>query len=126
MVVSIEQHVDLTFDAIAWAEERGVLLEPSEEVQDAWAAHNEQLANRTLLMQTDSWFVGANVPGKARVLLPYVGGVGNYRRVCAALVADDFAGFSPTTDPDRIRRAIATVFDDEGIPLPAQDAASLS
>jgi len=118
MVVSIEQHIDLTFDAIAWAEQRRSLIETTEAVEELWASHNELLASRTLLMETDSWFVGANVAGKPRVLLPYVGGVGNYRRICDGLVANGFAGFATSGDFGLVSSAIAAVFDAEGLPIP--------
>ena len=116
MVVSIEQHVELTFDGIEWAQSHGEMLETTEAAQHVWAAHNEQLAHRTLLMQTASWFVGANVPGKPRVLLPYIGGVGNYRRICEALTRDGFSALTRSIDPELVARAIAEVFDKDGNP----------
>jgi cation diffusion facilitator CzcD-associated flavoprotein CzcO len=114
MVVSIEQHVDLIFTSLEMAESESVVVETTEDAQDAWARHGEQLANRTLFVTTDSWYVGTNVPGKPRVFLPYAGGVGNFRRICDGLVANGFAGFHATDDLSGVNAAIDAVFDSEG------------
>ena len=45
------------------------------------------------MMKAASWYLGANVPGKPRVFMPYLGGVGNYRRICDKVTADDYRGF---------------------------------
>ncbi len=114
MVVSIEQHVDLIMLALEHARKNSVVIETSESAQDLWATHGEMLANRTLFVTTDSWYVGTNVPGKPRVFLPYAGGVGNYRRICEGLVARHFAGFMPENDISLVTEAINDVFDAEG------------
>jgi cyclohexanone monooxygenase len=114
MVVSIEQHIDLIFTTLEMAQRDTVVVETTEAAQDAWARHGELLANRTLFVTTDSWYVGANVPGKPRVFLPYAGGVGNYRRICDGLVENGFAGFHADDDLSGVNAAIDTVFDAEG------------
>ncbi len=83
MIVSIEQHVEWLADCIAYMAERGLTsVEPTVEAEDAWVDHVRELGEETLYPRADGWYTGANVPGKPRVLLPYVGGVGAYRREC--------------------------------------------
>ncbi|WP_246078643.1 flavin-containing monooxygenase [Modestobacter excelsi] len=94
MVVSIEQHVDWVSDAIAYMERRGLAtIEATPTAQDEWVDHVNVLASYTLFPGTDSWFLGANVPGKARVFMPYAGGVGAYRQKCDEVAASGYAGF---------------------------------
>jgi cation diffusion facilitator CzcD-associated flavoprotein CzcO len=98
MVISIEQHVDWIADCIAYARERGAdRIEATVEAEDAWVDHVNELADATLYPLANSWYVGANIPGKPRVFMPYVGGVGAYRRVCDEVAARDYEGFSLTT-----------------------------
>ena len=61
--------------------------------QDQWVAHVNEVASRTLMMKAASWYVGANVPGKPQVFMPYVGGVGTYRTICDEIAKDDYRGF---------------------------------
>jgi cyclohexanone monooxygenase len=56
---------------------------PTPEAQDAWVAHVNEVADMTLYPQANSWYMGANVPGKPRVFMPYIGGVGRVSRECA-------------------------------------------
>jgi cyclohexanone monooxygenase len=53
----------------------------------------QQLANDTLFPQADSWYLGANIPGKPRVFLPYIGGFGTYRKLCNEVAAKGYEGF---------------------------------
>jgi cyclohexanone monooxygenase len=62
--------------------------------QAQWVEHVNALADATLFPQARSWYTGANVPGKPRVFMPYVGGVGAYREKCAAVAAAGYEGFS--------------------------------
>jgi cation diffusion facilitator CzcD-associated flavoprotein CzcO/acetyl esterase/lipase len=95
MMVSIEQHVDWITDAIEHLCEEGqTSMEPTETAETAWVQHAADFADITLYPLADSWYVGANVPGKPRVVLPYVGGVGRYRAICDDVVARDYVGFS--------------------------------
>ncbi|HLY50475.1 MAG TPA: NAD(P)/FAD-dependent oxidoreductase [Solirubrobacteraceae bacterium] len=101
MVLSIEQHVDWVADAIAHLRERGLdRIEASDEAEAAWVAHVNQLANATLYPQAASWYVGANIPGKPRVFMPYVAGCGPYRRECEDVVRRGYAGFTLTASAD--------------------------
>ena len=54
---------------------------------------NDDTANATLMMKPNSWYTGANIDGKPRRLLSYIGGVGNYRRICDEVKDSDYAGF---------------------------------
>src|SRR5258706_4293687 len=78
MVVSIEQHVDWISDCLACLEARGLdRIEASAEAESDWVRHVNELADATLYPQAPtSWYVGANIPGKPRVFMPYVGGCG--------------------------------------------------
>lgn len=94
MLVSIEQHVDWVADCIAWMNENGkTAIEPSDEAEKEWAEHTAQLAGMTLFPKADSWYMGANVPGKPRMFLAYVGGVGAYRLICNQIAATGYHGF---------------------------------
>jgi len=59
-------------------------------------AHVNRAAARTLLLQADSWYLGANIPGKTRVFMPYVGGLSDYRRKCDEVASDGYRGFELT------------------------------
>lgn len=95
MMVSIEQHVEWIRDTlIAMREEGFERIEATPRAQEGWRAHGEDCADLSMLTETDSWYMGANVPGKPRVLLPYAGGVGRYRRICDEVMAQGLLGFS--------------------------------
>jgi cation diffusion facilitator CzcD-associated flavoprotein CzcO len=94
MIVSIEQHVDWVCDAIEHLRQQGLAtIEPSQQAQDDWVDHVNLIASHTLYPKANSWYMGANVPGKPRVFMPYAGGVGEYRKKCAQVAADGYPGF---------------------------------
>jgi cyclohexanone monooxygenase len=94
MVVSIEQHVDWIAEAIAHLREGGVqVMEADPAAETEWVDHVNAVANSTLLPQANSWYMGANVPGKPRIFMPYLGGVGAYRQKCDEVAAKDYDGF---------------------------------
>ena len=62
--------------------------------KDAWVAHVNELGNGTLYPLANSWYVGANIPGKPRIFMPYVGGVGTYRARCQDIAANGYIGFA--------------------------------
>lgn len=104
MVVSIEQHVEWIIDCIADVRRAGYAsIEATPEAEDEWIRHVAEVGSLTLFPRADSWYMGANVPGKPRVLLPYPGGVGEYRRQCDEVAAAGYKGFALT----RLRRAAA-------------------
>ena len=94
MVVSIEQHVAWIGDCLAYMEERGLsLIEPEREAEDAWIDHVQEVAHRTLMVKANSWYMGANIPGKPRFFLPYAGGFATYRQKAAEIAANGYEGF---------------------------------
>ena len=95
MVPTIEQHVDWIADCIANARACGrPRVEATREAEDRWMAHHEEVAATTLFPSCNSWYVGANVPGKPRTVTPYTGGMPAYREKCEAVVANGYEGFS--------------------------------
>jgi len=94
MMVSIEQHVDWIAEAMTYLRDHGLTtIEATPEAQEAWVAHSNELAEETLYPMANSWYMGANVPGKPRVFLPYIGGCGVYRDRCNEVAANDYEGF---------------------------------
>ncbi|RCW40720.1 cyclohexanone monooxygenase [Halopolyspora algeriensis] len=97
MMVSIEQHVDWITDCLSHLRERGIVeIEPTDEAEQTWVEHVEEIGNATLYPTADSWYMGSNVPGKPRVFMAYIGGVGTYRQMCDEIAAKDYDGFSLT------------------------------
>jgi cation diffusion facilitator CzcD-associated flavoprotein CzcO len=94
MIVSIEQHVDWISDCLAEMGKQDLgCIEPTAEAEEAWVAHVNEVAHRTLYPKAASWYMGANIPGKPRVFLPYIGGVGAYRQKCDDVAANGYEGF---------------------------------
>ena len=94
MLVSIEQHVDFVTESIIYMRELGLeMMEPDVAAEDDWVDHVQEAANKTLFPRANSWYMGANIPGKPRLFMPYIGGVGTYRRICEEVVADNYEGF---------------------------------
>jgi len=94
MPVSIEQHVEFIGGIIGDMRTRGAeTIEPTRQAEDAWVAHNQELAEATLFPTADTWYMGANIPGKPRVFLPHLGFVGPYRQKCDEVAANDYEGF---------------------------------
>ncbi len=99
MMVSIEQHVDWITDCISHMDRHQLrAIEPTPQAVEAWIAHVNEVAQGTMFTapSCNSWYLGANIPGKPRIFMPYVGGVGNYRRKCDEVVANDYEGFTLT------------------------------
>ncbi|MBX3259581.1 MAG: NAD(P)/FAD-dependent oxidoreductase, partial [Labilithrix sp.] len=94
MTTSIEQHVEWISDCIAHMRAGGFdRIEPTVEAQDDWVEHVNDVAHMTLYPKAKSWYVGANVPGKPQVFMPYVGGVGAYRAKCTEIAERGYTGF---------------------------------
>ncbi len=94
MLPSIEQHVEWIADCIGHALARGLeRIEATLAAEDAWVAHVNQVADATLFPSCNSWYVGANVPGKPRVFMPYLG-VPAYAAKCEQVAADGYQGFA--------------------------------
>jgi cyclohexanone monooxygenase len=97
-VVSIGQHVDWIGGHVEFMRGRGLKASEAEAGAEArWLEEVQEVADRTLFPKaTNSWYMGANILGKPRVFMPYVGGVGPYRKICDAVAANDYSGFSFT------------------------------
>ena len=99
MMVSIEQHVDWITDCIGYLNQRQIgVIEATQDAENGWVAHVNEVADMTLYPQANSWYLGANVPGKPRVFMPYVGGMGPYRQICADIAAKGYEGFALASD----------------------------
>lgn len=99
MVRAVEQHVDWIVDCLRQLREDGVeRIEARPEAQDSWVAHVNEVADTTLYPRADSWYVGANVEGKARVFMPYAGGLNNYRERCEEVARSGYQGFALGTE----------------------------
>ena len=108
MMVSIEQHVDWIADCLAAVRKRGAtVIEAEKSAEEAWVGHVGESAGATLRSTCSSWYVGANIPGKPRVFMPYIGGVGPYRLICNEVAAKGYQGFAMTGD-ERLRAAAAS------------------
>ncbi|MCV7402463.1 alpha/beta hydrolase fold domain-containing protein [Mycobacterium fragae] len=94
MVVSIEQHADWVLDCLGHLNASGFhVIEPTETAEAGWTQHVNDCADITLYPAANSWYMGANVPGKPRVFLPYCAGLDFYRASCDEVVARDYLGF---------------------------------
>ncbi|MFY0614306.1 MAG: NAD(P)/FAD-dependent oxidoreductase [Hyphomicrobiaceae bacterium] len=95
MPVCIEQHVEWITDCIDHLTANNIeQIEPTPQAVDAWVAHVNDAANATLMPEAGhSWYLGANVPGKPRVFMPYAGGMHIYRDKCKQIAANGYEGF---------------------------------
>ena len=94
MPTAIEQNVEWIGDCIAYMRERGAdVIEATEEAEDAWVDHVVEVAEQTLYPKANSWYMGANIPGKKRIFMPYVGGLAPYGRRCQEVAASGYDGF---------------------------------
>jgi cyclohexanone monooxygenase len=97
MMVSIEQHVDWIADCLAYMRGRGLdTVEAEKHAEDNWVGHVNEVAHGTLYPQANSWYMGANIPGKPQIFMPYIGGVGVYRQICNNVAAKAYKGFTMT------------------------------
>ena len=94
MILACEQHVDWIADCLQYLRDRGLTrIEAEQDAEDSWVQHNSEVADRTLYPLANSWYVGANIPGKPRVFMPYVGGVSAYKKKCDEVAAKGYEGF---------------------------------
>ena len=108
MMTSIEQHIEWIADCLAHMEAEGhATIEASTEAEDAWMQHTTDIADDTLFFESNTWYVGANIPGKPRVIYPYVGGVGAYRKICDDIAAAGYKGFNLASADEPISPAIS-------------------
>ncbi|GLY65439.1 flavin-containing monooxygenase [Amycolatopsis taiwanensis] len=94
MILAAEQHVEWIAEAIGHLDRTGrSTIEPAAHAQDGWVDYCNELAGQTLFPEANSWYLGANVPGKPRVFMPFIGGLGAYREICAEVARDGYRGF---------------------------------
>ena len=99
MMPTIEHHVEWIADCLGYLRDRKIReMEASIEAQDSWVEHANAIASKTLRYSCSSWYLGANVPGKPRVFMPYIGGMPSYRTKCAAVAETGYEGFDLTTE----------------------------
>ena len=97
MILACEQHVDWIADCLQHLRAKGLhRIEAEPVAEDAWVQHTNEVADGTLYPLANSWYVGANIPGKPRVFMPYVGGVMAYKKKCDEVAANGYEGFTLT------------------------------
>ena len=102
LVTSVEQSVDWIADCIGYLTRNGYdEIEARQQAEDAWFDHVNEVASRSLLPNSDSWYVGANVPGKPRFFMAYLGGVPAYLEAINASAQKGYEGFSLTARAER-------------------------
>ena len=100
MHVSIEQDVNWISDCLGWLRDHRVArIEATQQAEDNWVLHGIEVANKTLYPKAASWYMGANIEGKPRVFMPYIGGVNAYRQKCAEIAENGYTGFHLTGAP---------------------------
>ena len=98
MIVSIEQHVDWITNCIVYMRDRGfAAMEAIGDAENRWVAHVNEVAQGTLYPQANSWYMGANIPCKPRIFMPYIGGVAAYRQICDDVATKGYEGFAMTS-----------------------------
>ena len=98
MVSAIEQHVDWITDCLKYLQSHGIRrIEAGLDTENEWVEHVNQVADATLYPLANSWYVGANIPGKPRVFMPYVAGLDKYRKICDDVAAKNYKGFVLTS-----------------------------
>ena len=94
MIVGIEQHVEWIARCIDYMRDNGFeTIEADRTAEIGWVRHVNEEADKTLFPRANSWYIGANIPGKPRVFLPYTGGIGRYREKCDEVAAAGYSGF---------------------------------
>jgi cyclohexanone monooxygenase len=95
MILAIEQHTDWIVACLENLRAQGFArIEATEESETQWVEHVNEVADSTLYPLANSWYVGANIPGKPRVFMPYVGGVHTYTRKCSEVARKGYEGFA--------------------------------
>ncbi|MDR7075731.1 phenylacetone monooxygenase [Neobacillus niacini] len=95
---AIEQHVEWISKCIQYMEDNLIeAIEADSEAEKGWSAHCREMAESTLYVKTESWYTGANIEGKPRGFLIYVGGLNNYKKICDEVAENGYKGFSIKT-----------------------------
>jgi cyclohexanone monooxygenase len=99
VIVGIEHHVEWISSCLdRMREHKHSRIDATLPAEDRWVEHVNAAAARTLFPRADSWFLGANIPGKPRVFMPYVAKIGVYRRECEVVAEAGYEGFALTPD----------------------------
>lgn len=94
MPIAIEQHVEWIAQCIDYLREHDIdLVEPNKDAEEAWSKHCQEIANTTLYVKGDSWYTGANIEGKPRSFLIYLGGFDYYTKHCHEVAQNNYEGF---------------------------------
>ncbi len=94
MIQAIEQHVDWMVDCMAHLRDLGAdTLEPLQRYEDEWIEHVNEVSKVSLRSTCSSWYIGANIPGRPRVFMPYIGGFPVYVQKCNEVMSNGFEGF---------------------------------
>ena len=94
VIVAIEQHVEWIADCIAWMREHGYdRIDADPQAQLQWADHVDEVAHKTLFVRANSWYMGANIPGKPKRFMPYAAGIGPYTQKCLDIARQGYDGF---------------------------------
>ena len=95
MMLSIEQHTNWIVDCLQHLRSRRhQRIEVEPEAEENWVSHVREVADSTLYPLANSWYMGANIPGKPLIFMPYVGGVHMYKKKCDEVVANGYEGFA--------------------------------
>ena len=94
VIVSIEQHMEWIADLLdRMRADSSTSVVPTSEAEQQWVQQVNDAAAGTLYMAANSYYLGAEVPGKPRVFMPYAGGLRRYRRECDEVRDNDYRGF---------------------------------
>jgi len=94
MTTCLQQQVDWVTDAILYMRDHNIQsMEATAQREEEWVQHHDEVANMTLMMKTTSWYTGANIEGKPKRLLSYIGGVDAYRQICDEIKENGYPGF---------------------------------
>ncbi|MGB7301023.1 MAG: NAD(P)/FAD-dependent oxidoreductase [Burkholderiaceae bacterium] len=95
MMFSIEQHVNWIANCLVYMRDKGLThINALPDAQDNWVQHNNEVANATLYPKANSWYMGANIPGKPRIFMPYVGGCERYTKTIDSIADSGYRGFN--------------------------------
>ena len=95
MLPAIEQHVDWITECISYMRNKGfAVIDAQTEAEEEWISHVRDVADMSLRSTCNSWYVGANIPGKPRIYMPYIGGVPAYAKKCKEVASAGYKGFA--------------------------------
>ncbi|MEC8821129.1 MAG: cyclohexanone monooxygenase, partial [Pseudomonadota bacterium] len=94
MIITIEQHVNWIIDCMTHLRDNNLsTIEALEEAENDWVTQTNEIANGTLFPTCNSWYLGANVPGKPRIFMPFAGGFPTYAKICSEVAEQNYRGF---------------------------------